>query len=157
MAGGDYQYWIQLKCWQEISTGSLRLSDFSPTFSPQKIEIIGLLVLISVVLVIYNSIAQHLTPALCVRYFLVPSDLTTLFQFWIISTQCLWHKNIPGKHWNMYLPMYFSSRVNLQFKGPNTQCIFMYWRTFKHTWCGYTRSQLPNTHQNIGSSLQRIL
>ena len=33
--------------------------------------------------------------------------------------------------------------------------LWMYWRHFYYTWCGYTIYQLPNRPQNIGTSLKK--
>ena len=73
----------------------------------------------------------------------------------ILAKKWLWNKKIPGKHRNMYLPMYLNLIVNIQFEKFNPQFLWMYWRHFQLTWCRCNRYQLPNRHQNIRTSTQR--
>ena len=85
MTGFTYQSLNQLKRCQDTIIGNIIFSALLPSVSPWKIEIIGLLVLISVIIVIYHIGAQYATPTLCVRNLLLQSDVTNLFKLIILA------------------------------------------------------------------------
>ena len=87
VTGFTYQYLNQLKRCQDTIIGNIVFSALLPSVTPWKIDIIGLLVLISVIIFICHIGAQYPTPELCVINVLLQSDVTTLFKLIILAKE----------------------------------------------------------------------